>query len=326
MIKINNVSKVYETKEGKNLFRKVKMRKTAVDGLNMQIEKGKIVGLLGVNGAGKTTTIKMISTLLEPSSGEITIDGDDVVRDRMRLKKRVNMIAGGERMIYWRLSGRENLIYFGQLYGIEKGLLENRIDELVKLVGLEKSIDIPVERYSKGMKQRLQIARGMINDPDYLMLDEPTLGLDAPIAKEIRTYVRKLADEKGKGILLTSHYIPEVEELCDYIYVLHEGKLLYEGTSKMLSSQVFDTKRYLLETNIMSAEKYHDFVEFAASIGAQCHRTEEDGIQRMTIESRHDCHEPLLNYIYEQRFIIHNFNVDVADLESSIIELSRRLA
>ncbi len=326
MIKINNVSKIYETKEGKNPFKKVKVRKTAVDKLNMQIEKGKIIGLLGVNGAGKTTTIKMISTLLEPTFGEITIDEEDAVKDRMRIKKRVNMIAGGERMIYWRLSGRENLKYFGQLYGIEKKVLESRIDELVKLVGLENSIDIPVERYSKGMKQRLQIARGMINDPDYLLLDEPTLGLDAPIAKEIRTYIRKLADEKGKGILLTSHYIPEVEALCDYIYVLHEGKLLYEGTSKTLSSQVFDTKRYVFETNLLSEGNLVDLKLFANDLKADMVSSFENGVHRVVIESRNDCHKALMNYIHKNRFLIHNFRVEEADLESSIIELSRRLA
>lgn len=326
MIKIDNITKIYEMKEGKNPFKRRKVEKTAVKQLNMQIEKGKIVGLLGVNGAGKTTTIKMISTLLEPTSGQITIDGEDVVENRMDIKKRVNMITGGERMIYWRLTGRENLMYFGKLYGIDKSVLKSRIDELVKLVGLDKSIDIPVERYSKGMKQRLQIARGMINDPDYLMLDEPTLGLDAPIAKEIRAYIRRLADEQGKGVLLTSHYIPEVEELCDYIYVLHEGQLLYEGTAKTLSSQVFDTKRYVFETNALVGERLTDFEVFSKSLDADISVSVEEGLQRVVLESRRDCHEALMNYIHQNRFLIHNFRVDEADLESSIIELSRRLA
>ncbi len=326
MIQLSNVQKVYESKTGKNPFKRIKNQKVAVDQLNMQIQKGKIVGLLGVNGAGKTTTIKMISTLLEPSSGQITIDGDDVVQHRMKIKRKVNMITGGERMIYWRLSGRENLKYFGQLYGIEKTLLTNRINTLVSLVGLKDSIDIPVERYSKGMKQRLQIARGMINDPEYLLLDEPTLGLDAPIAKDIRSYIRKLADEQGKGILLTSHYIPEVEELCDYIYVLHNGKLLYEGTSSMLSNQVFDTKKYVFETVALSTEKCKSFERFAESLGAHVSIRFEKNIHTITLESKEDCHEALMTYIHKNRFLIHNFRVDEADLESSIIELSRRLA
>ena len=326
MIQVKNITKIYETTIGKNPFKREKLKKIAIDGLNMQIEKGKIIGLLGVNGAGKTTTIKMISTLLEPTSGEIIIDGDDVVKNRMEIKKRINMITGGERMIYWRLSGKENLKYFGQLYGIDKKTLNSRIDKLVKLVGLEDTIDIPVERYSKGMKQRLQIARGMINNPEYLLLDEPTLGLDAPIAKDIRSYIRKLADDEGKGILLTSHYIPEVEELCDYIYVLHDGKLLFEGTSKTLSTQVFDTKKYIFETNEMTETRFGAFMEFAHSIGAQTEVHLEKGVHTFEIETRDDCHESLMNYIHKNRFLIHNFRVDEADLESSIIELSRRLA
>ena len=326
MIKIENITKIYESKEGKNPFNRKKVKKLAVKDLNMQINKGKIVGLLGVNGAGKTTTIKMISTLLEPTQGQITIDGEDVVKNRMSIKRKVNMITGGERMIYWRLTGRENLMYFGKLYGVEKTVLQERIESLISLVGLEKSIDIPVERYSKGMKQRLQIARGMINNPDYLMLDEPTLGLDAPIAKEIRAYIRKLADVEGKGILLTSHYIPEVEALCDYIYVLHEGQLLYEGTSKALSSQVFDTKKYIFETGLLSQEKVLALKEFAKSLNAQVKLESVDGLHRVILESSRDCHEALMNYIHKNRYLIHNFRVDEADLESSIIELSRRLA
>jgi len=326
MIQLKNVSKIYTTKTGKNPFKRVKSEKLAVDGLNMQVERGKIVGLLGVNGAGKTTTIKMISTLLEASSGTITIDDKDIIDNRMDIKRNVNMITGGERMIYWRLTGRENLNYFGQLYGLDLNVLKPRIESLVKLVGLEDSIDIPVERYSKGMKQRLQIARGMINDPDYLLLDEPTLGLDAPIAKDIRAYIRKLADEQNKGILLTSHYIPEVEALCDYIYVLHNGKLLYEGTSKMLATQVFDTKKYIFETSELSETKMKAMYAFSDALGASVCITKEEGLHKVNFESGADCHKELMNYIHQNRFLIHNFRVEEADLEASIIELSRRLS
>ncbi|MCK9905902.1 ABC transporter ATP-binding protein, partial [Frankia sp. Cpl3] len=170
---------------------------------SFQMAPGKIVGLLGINGAGKTTTIKMCTTLLEPTSGSITVDGLDVVKQDRQIKAIVNMIAGGERMLYWRLTGRENLVYFGSLYGLSGSSLHARISQLLKQVGLEEAADTPVERYSKGMKQRLQIARGLINDPKYIFLDEPTLGLDAPIARHLRQYVKELAQQQGKSILLT---------------------------------------------------------------------------------------------------------------------------
>lgn len=128
--------------------------------------------------------------MLAPTSGTLSIDGIDALQQPEVIKRRINMIAGGERMLYWRLSARENLMYFGRLYGLRGSALKNQCDELIKKVGLAESADRPVERYSKGMKQRLQIARGLINDPDYLFLDEPTLGLDAPVARQLRGMAR----------------------------------------------------------------------------------------------------------------------------------------
>ncbi len=239
MLIVDGVSKVYQSKVREKLWKTTYKEVKAVEDLSFQIEPGKIIGLLGMNGAGKTTTIKMCTTLLEPNSGSITVDGYDAVKDDRKVKSLVNMIAGGERMLYWRLTGRENLNYFGNLYGIKEATLKQRIDLLLKEVGLEDAADTPVEQYSKGMKQRLQIARGLINDPKYLFLDEPTLGLDAPIAKHLRSYVKTLAKEKNKGVLLTSHYIDEVEELCDEVYILDKGRLILHDTPERLTASVF---------------------------------------------------------------------------------------
>jgi len=133
-------------------------------------------------------------------------------------------------MIYWRLTAWENLWYYGQLYHVPNNILKSRIPELISLVGLDGKEHIPVETYSKGMKQRLQIARGLINDPQYLFLDEPTIGLDPVVSRELRSHIALLARERKKGILLTSHYMGEIEELCDYIYILRDGLLIREGT------------------------------------------------------------------------------------------------
>lgn len=141
-------------------------------------------------------------------------------------------------MLYWRLTGRENLQYFGKLYGLSASKIRVESDRLLTEVGLTEAADQPVEQYSKGMKQRLQIARGLINDPQYLFLDEPTLGLDAPIARQLRSTVRQLAKEQGKGILLTSHYLQEVEELCDRVYVLNRGELLLCDKPEAIVRQV----------------------------------------------------------------------------------------
>ena len=230
MIEINNLSKTFKSVKSKGILHREISYVEAVKGINMTIEEGKITGLLGINGAGKTTTVKMLSTLLKPTAGEITFDGEPYDRQMRRIKGEVNMIAGGERMIYWRLTARENLIYFGTMYGLDRVLLKERVDTLLATVGLTDKADVPVEKFSKGMKQRLHIARGMINDPRYIFLDEPTLGLDIQIAREMRNFFSDLARKQGKGILLTSHYMNEVEELCDYIYLLNEGHMILEGT------------------------------------------------------------------------------------------------
>ena len=223
-------------KKGKRFLKKEKSIKHAVKGINLNIEKGQIVGLLGVNGAGKTTTIKMLATMIAPTSGTITVDGMDMQKSILKVKSKINLISGGERSIYWRLTAKENLEYFGRLYGVKEEVLQERIEKILKVVNLTESKDIPVEKYSKGMKQRLQIARGLVNNPDYIFLDEPTLGLDILIAKEMRDYVKRLAVE-DKGILLTTHYIMEAEELCDYIYVISDGKIVAEVTSSEIKKQ-----------------------------------------------------------------------------------------
>ncbi|MNL96591.1 Daunorubicin/doxorubicin resistance ATP-binding protein DrrA [compost metagenome] len=249
MIHMQDVSKTYVAKERLSRFRTRKVVTEAVKSLSLSIEPGQITGLLGLNGAGKTTTIRMLSTLLDPTKGHIEVDGLDMRTSRKAIQRKINMIAGGERMLYWRLTGRENLQYFGALYDLDSRLLKLRSDELLKEVGLSDAADRPVEQYSKGMKQRLQIARGLINDPDYLFLDEPTLGLDAPIARQLRSMVHRLAREQGKGILLTSHYLQEVEELCDTVYVLNRGSLIMCDTPERITTQVagLQTAHFQLE-------------------------------------------------------------------------------
>ncbi len=176
----------------------------------------------------------MLASIIAPTSGSLTMNGVDAVKNHLWIKERINVISGGERNLYWRLTAKENLRYFGSLYGLSGDDLDKRIAYLLRTVGLEEAANVPVERYSKGMKQRLQIARGLINDPIYLFMDEPTLGLDIVIAKEIRNLVSDLAHKEGRGILLTTHYISEAEELCDYIYILDKGRIIAEGTKEQL--------------------------------------------------------------------------------------------
>lgn len=230
MIHASNLRKVFRVRRNGRMWAPTWETKVAVDSVTLNILPGHVTGLLGLNGAGKTTSIKMLSTLLIPSSGTAKIDGLDVVTESNRVRRMINVIGSGDRALYGKLTGRENLWYFGQLYDVKTSVLRTRIGELLELVGMTTAADVPVEQCSRGMKQRLQFARGLINAPRYLFLDEPTLGLDASIARQMRQMVRDLAEQQGRGVLLTSHYMAEVDELCSYIYLLDRGRVIAEGS------------------------------------------------------------------------------------------------
>ncbi|ALV63134.1 ATP-binding transport protein [Thermococcus sp. 2319x1] len=212
----------------------------AVKGISFKVKKGELFGLLGPNGAGKTTTIKMLTTLLEPTEGEVKILGYDIRKDAREIRKRINLVAEGERTLYWRLSAYENLKYFARIYYVPKREEKERIEELLRLVGLWERKDDLVMNYSRGMKQRLAIAKALINDPDVLFLDEPTLGLDVQSSIFVREFIRKLVDEKGKTVLLTTHYMAEAEQLCDRIAIMDQGKIIALDTPEGLKKLVKD--------------------------------------------------------------------------------------
>lgn len=227
------------TKRNHILGRKSTTTIKALDNVDFEIQDGELFGLLGPNGAGKTTIVKILCTLLEPTSGRAFVRGYDVVKEAGKVRKIVNMVAGGERMLYYRLTGRENLKYFADLYDVPKNEVNARANRLLELMGLSDRADDEVEKYSKGMKQRLQICRGLINDPQVLFLDEPTLGLDVNIAKDLREFIReKVVREDGKTVLLTTHYMYEAEELCDRVGFLSKGKLVAVGHPEELKRKM----------------------------------------------------------------------------------------
>lgn len=324
MLIAEHLGKTYETKTWSGFLRRKNTSVEAVRDVSLELCKGQIIGLLGINGAGKTTTIKMLSTLLLPTAGRIDVDGLDGVKDAMMVKKRINMITGGERMIYWRLTARENLWYYGQLYGVDNKLLEARIQKLLAMVGLSEKQDIPVERFSKGMKQRLQIARGLINDPSYIFMDEPTLGLDAAIARELRAYVRELAVREGKSILLTTHYIQEVEELCEYVYVMDKGSVVAQGTPKELALMGMENKKLCLELH-ENHELFHaSLTEACTSMEKSCDIHWDDKNREYTIISKRDLSEAVARILLEHRTPFKKFYYEEPSLEDTIIKLSRR--
>src|SRR5215213_1197164 len=234
-IEAERLRRTYKTHTG-TLRRKAKEIE-AVKGVDFAIEPGELFGLLGPNGAGKTTTIKMLITLLIPTSGTARVLGLDVVKDAREVRKRIGYVFGGERGVYERLSGYDNLRYFAELYGVPPATQKQRIDELLELVGLKGREHERAEGYSRGMKQRLHVARGLLHDPEVLFLDEPTIGLDPVGARELRSTIATLTQAR-KTILLTTHYMFEADQLCDRIAVISQGNIVAEGTPAQLKSRV----------------------------------------------------------------------------------------
>ncbi|MEM2856888.1 MAG: ABC transporter ATP-binding protein [Candidatus Nitrosocaldaceae archaeon] len=240
-IDVEKVSRVF--KRNDNVIK-------ALDNVTLSIEKGEIFGLLGANGAGKTTLIKILTTLLLPSEGNAYVYGYNVIKESNDVRRIINLVSGGETPGYGILTVRENLWFFSQIYGLSNSLARERIDELIKDMELEEYENVRMHKLSTGYKQRLNIARGFINDPKVLFLDEPTLGLDVLNAKHIRRYIKEwVKNNKDKSILLTTHYMSEADEICDKIAIIFKGKIIAYDTPKRLKESVSNVTSAVVEVN-----------------------------------------------------------------------------
>jgi ABC-2 type transport system ATP-binding protein len=226
-IHTRDVRRVFESRKG--FFFNERIRTEALKGVDLDVEYGEIFGLLGPNGAGKTTFTKILSTLLIPTSGTVQVLGMDAVKDATRVRPRIGLVLGGERGLYNRISARENLRYFADLYGVPMERRDRRIQEVLDRVDLTEAADRRVEEFSRGMKQKLHLARGILHGPEVLFLDEPTIGLDPKSARETRKLIRSLVAD-GVTIFLTTHYMFEAEELCERIAVLSRGRIVARDT------------------------------------------------------------------------------------------------
>ena len=210
---------------------------TAVDHVSFQIQRGEIFGLLGPNGAGKSTTIRMLCTLLAPTSGSARVNGFDIVGQPNLVRQSLGTVLAGERSIYWKLTGRENLEYFAALYHIPPEIARKRIDELLERMELTKSANEMVEKYSTGMRQRIVLSRALLARPPILLFDEPTLGLDPQAARRIREMIQELKNE-GHTVLLTTHYMEEADLLSDRIGIIDQGKIIALDTPNTLKHRI----------------------------------------------------------------------------------------
>lgn len=238
---VENLNRSYITRGGENTC------VLALRGISMRMEPGEVRALLGPNGAGKTTFVKILSTVLLPTSGRASIFGLDVVADVREVRRRVGVVLGGDRGLYGTLTARQNLEYWCALYGLDRRESRSRSASLLAKVGLDSRADDLVEGYSRGMKQRLHIARGLVADPQLILLDEPSIGLDPVGAAECRDLVKELK-ESGKTILITTHDMREAEELADTVALIAKGRLLAMQTAAGLAGLVESNERIEYES------------------------------------------------------------------------------
>jgi len=241
MIEIKNISKSFK-RRGKSPKRRFETepqltgkKVNALADVSFCAENGKILGLLGPNGAGKTTLLRILSTSLKATTGTASFDGIDILQNPLEVRRRIGFLSDNTGL-YGRLTGREMIEYFGRLYGIDKKTLKNRIDELIGLLAMGDFIDKRNDSLSSGMKQKVSIARTLVHDPQIVMFDEPTTGLDVAAAEAILQLIES-CKQKGKTVLFCTHHMHEVQRLCDNVVILSRGRLCFTGTPQQMLSQ-----------------------------------------------------------------------------------------
>lgn len=236
-VKIENLQKTYVTKKREGLFKSSQRQVAALKGISLEIQPGEIFGLLGPNGAGKTTLIKCLTTLLLPTNGRAWINGFELTKQDDAIRATVGCMLMGERGLYWKLTGRENLVFFGALYHLPPAERTRRAEAVIDRLGMAEFADRPVETYSSGQKMKLAFAKALVNDAPLLILDEPTNTLDLPSARELRNIVREL-NEQGKTVIYTTHIMAEAETLCDRVAIIDRGKVIAQGSVTDLKESI----------------------------------------------------------------------------------------
>lgn len=251
-IRTENLDRVYKIRGGK----KTEPRELhALKDVNVEVKQGELFGLLGPNGAGKTTLIKILTTLLAPTQGKAWVAGMDVEKEPEKIRALINMVSGGEASGYGLLTVRENLWMFSQFYGLESGEANRRIKKLLEVVGIGDRINTKSSDLSTGLRQKMNIVRGFLTDPQVLFLDEPTLGLDVGAARDVRQFIRQWIDmDQSRTLLLTTHYMVEADELCDRVAIINEGRVLACDTPTHLKHSLQKDAIFRLEVSPLNGD------------------------------------------------------------------------
>ena len=326
-----NLTKIFKSKiqtSENKFFKRKTVSVNAIDNLNLEIKKGELFGLLGPNGAGKTTLVKMLCTLLPPDSGTALINGYDIVKEQMKVKRSLGtLFSVGERGFFWRLNGYRNLEFYASIYNVPRRKRHERILEVLKLVGLESGSFQLYQKYSGGMKRKLALARTLLPDPPIIMLDEPTTGLDAISSRNIRDFVKSTVQETGKTVLYTTHYIEEAAQICSKIAILKQGQIVACDTPNALRDKIKKSELiYLIVEEVSPAQ-----IDNMRSIQGVIDITEKNGEDLMPnqkglyVELQSVDQLPsIFDFLFEQKIKLVNFKRNEPSLEDAFIELTKR--
>ncbi len=319
------LSKVFETREGP-LLRKTARSLVAVDAISFNVPKGEIFGLLGPNGAGKTTTIKMLCTLITPSSGDAFVNGYSVMKDQQKVRENLGVMLTGERTLYWKLTGRENLQYFAALYHMESSYAKKRIEELLDLVALKEREGTLVENYSTGMRIRLSFAKALLNEAPVLLFDEPTASLDPQSSRLIRDLIRDLR-KKGHAIILTTHNMEEADVLSDRVAIIDHGKIVMLGAPSELKEKVKSSDVIEIEARNIServAEALESFSEISKVAISSGDPSADKGMLRIHAEKGKEVLPKILEFLVRKQTAITKVSFIEPTLEDVFIAQTGR--
>ncbi|MCX4801295.1 ATP-binding cassette domain-containing protein [Streptomyces sp. NPDC058682] len=229
LISLDGVEKVFDVRRRVGLMRREKRQVRAVDGISFEVARGEVVGYIGPNGAGKSTTIKMLTGILTPSGGRLRVAGIDPARERMRLAHRIGVVFGQRTTLWWDLPLKDSYGLMRRLYRVPRARFEENLERCVERLDLAELLDVPVRQLSLGQRMRGDIAAALLHDPEVLYLDEPTIGLDVVSKAKVRGFLRQLNEELGTTVLLTTHDLQDIEQLCERVMVIDHGRLMYDG-------------------------------------------------------------------------------------------------
>ncbi len=324
-VEVKSLSKTFSVKEGP-LFRKSVKTVTALDGVSFSVKKGEIFGLLGPNGAGKTTTIKTVCTLIQPTSGEVYVNGHNVAREAQKARQDLGVMLTGDRTLYWKLTGRENLEYFAALYHMDRSAAKERIEYLLKLVGLDERQNTLVENYSTGMRIRLSFVKAVLHQAPVILLDEPTMSLDPQSARLIREVIQDLRKE-GHSILLTTHYMEEADQLSDRVAVIDHGKIIAMAPPSELKETVLKSEVIEIEAqniNPQIVEKIRGIPTISEVVSSIQDASSLKGVITVHVSNGKQVIPEMLGVLVKGGVEISNVKVATPTLEDVFINLTGR--